>query len=140
MTNIELQKYYQNESRFNGVYSRDNFPKKVKDGAYVINLHEHADLSTHWNALYLSNNDVIYFDSFAVEHIPQEVIHFIGNKKIETSTYRIQANNSIMCEYFCMGFIDFMLPGKTLINYTSLFSSYGFGKNDGIILSYFKIE
>ena len=42
LTNIKIQKYYQNEPRFNGVYSRDNQPKKVKDGAYIINLDEYA--------------------------------------------------------------------------------------------------
>ena len=46
-TNFEIQKYYKNEPRFNGVFSTDNLPKKIKDGAYVINLDEHADTSTH---------------------------------------------------------------------------------------------
>ena len=71
-TNFEIQKYYQNESRFNGVYSRDNLPK-INDGAYVINLDEYSDIGTHWIVLYVLNNDVTYFDSFAVEHIPQEI-------------------------------------------------------------------
>ena len=61
LTNFEIQKYYQNESRFNGVYSRDNLPK-IKDGAYVINLDEYSDIGTHWVALYVRNNDVAYFD------------------------------------------------------------------------------
>ena len=65
LTNFEIQKYYQNESRFNGVYSRDNLPK-IKDGAYVINLDEYSDIGTHWVALYVTNNDVTYFDSFGV--------------------------------------------------------------------------
>ena len=67
-TNSEIQKYYQNEPRFNGVYSRDNLPK-IKDGAYVINLDEYSDIGTHWVALYVQNNNVTYFDSFDVEHI-----------------------------------------------------------------------
>ena len=83
-------------------------------------------------------NEVIYFDSFGVEHIPKEIKTFIGNKNIKANIYRIQANNSIMCGYFCIGFIDFMLAGKTLIDYTYLFSPYDFNKNDPIILSYFK--
>ena len=83
-------------------------------------------------------NEVIYFDSFVVEHIPKEIKKFIGNKNIKTNIFRIQANNSIMCGYFCIGFIDFMLAGKTLIDYTNLFSPYDFDKNDQIILSYFK--
>ena len=70
LTNFEIQKYYQNEPRFNGVYLRDNL-QKVKDGAYIINLDEYSDIGTHWVALYIQNNDVTYFDSFGVEHIPK---------------------------------------------------------------------
>ena len=70
LTNFEIQKYYQNEPRFNGVYLRDNL-QKVKDGAYIINLDEYSDIGTHWVALYVQNNDVTYFDSFGVEHIPK---------------------------------------------------------------------
>ena len=65
LTNFEIQKYYQNESRFNGVYSRDNLTK-IKDGAYIINLDEYSDIETHWVALYVHNEDVTYFDSFGV--------------------------------------------------------------------------
>ena len=70
LTNFEIQKYYQNEPRFNGVYSRDNL-SKIKDAAYVINLDEYSDIGTHWIALYASNNDVIYFDSSGVKHAPK---------------------------------------------------------------------
>ena len=69
LTNFEIQKYYQNEAKFNGVYSRDNLPK-IKDGQYVINLDEYSDIGTHWIAQYILNNNVTYFDSFGVEHIP----------------------------------------------------------------------
>ena len=72
LTNFEIQKYYQNEPRFNGVYSRDNLPK-LKDGAYIINLDEYSDTGTHWVSLYVENNDVTYFDSLGVEHIPKEI-------------------------------------------------------------------
>ena len=72
LTNFEIQKYYQNEPRFNGVYSRDNLPK-IKDGAYVINLDEYSDIGTHWTALYTLNNDVTYFDSFEIEYILKEI-------------------------------------------------------------------
>ena len=72
LTNLEIQKYYENEPRFNGVYSRDNLPK-IKDGAYVINLDEYSDIGTHWVTLYINNNDATYFDSFGVEHIPKEI-------------------------------------------------------------------
>ena len=64
-------KYYEKESRFNGVYSRDNLPNKIRDEAYVINLDEYSDISTHWVTLYIKNNVVTYFDSFGVEYIPK---------------------------------------------------------------------
>ena len=70
----------------------------------------------------MKNNEVIYFDSFGVEYVPKEVKNFIGNKDIKTYIFRIQAYNSIMCGYFCIGFIDFILAGKTLIDFTNLFS------------------
>ena len=138
LTNFEIQKYYQNEPRFNGVYSRDNFLKKIKDGAYVINLDEYADVGTHWIALYIPNIEIIYFDSFEVEHVPKEIEKFIGHKNIKTNIFRIQSNNSRMCGYFWIGIIDFMFVGKTLIDYNSLLSPDDFEKNDNIILSYFK--
>ena len=100
--------------KFNGVYSRDNLLDKIKDGAYVINLDEYSDIGTYWVALYVNNNDVTCFDSFGVEHIPKKIKKFISNKKIKTNIFRIQAYDSIMCRYFCIGFIKFMLAGKTL--------------------------
>ena len=68
LVNFEIEKYYQNEPRFNGAYCRDNLPK-IKDGAYIINFAEHSDIGTHWVALYVQDNNVTYFDSFGVEHI-----------------------------------------------------------------------
>ena len=85
LANFEIQAYYQNEPRFIGVYSRDNLPNKIKDGAYVINLDEYYDIGTHWIALYVNNKTVTYFDSFGIEHIPKEVKKFIGNKSIITN-------------------------------------------------------
>ena len=125
LTNFDIKKYFHYGPRFNGVYSRDNLPK-IKDGAYVINLHEYSDIGTHWLALYVQNNDVTYFDSFGVEHIPKEIKTFIGNKNIKTNIFRIQAYDSVMCGYFCIGFIDFMLAGKTLTEFTNLFSPNNF--------------
>ena len=75
LTNFEIQKYYRNERRFNGVYSRDNITK-IKDGAYVINLDEYSDIGTHWVVLYV-HNDVTYFESSGVEHIPKEIKHLL---------------------------------------------------------------
>ena len=89
LTNFEVQKYYQNEPRFNGVYSRDNLTE-IKDEAYVINLDEYSDIGTHWVALHVqNNNNVIYFDSFGVEHIPKEIKVFINNKDIKTNIFRM---------------------------------------------------
>ena len=88
--------------------------------------------------MYVNAKNVTYFDSFGVEHIPKEIKKFIGNKNIITNIYRIQAYNSIMCGYFCIGFIDFMLKGKSLLDYTNLFSPNNYEKNDKIILKYFQ--
>ena len=85
-------------------------------------------------------NDITYFDSFGVEHIPEEIIKFIGYKNVIANIFRIQAYDSIMYGYFCIGFINFMFKEKTLTEYTNLFSPNDFKKNDDIILSYFKDE
>ena len=93
LTNFEIQKYYQNEPRLNGVYSRDNLPDRIKDGTYIINLDEYSDIRTHWIALYALNNNGTYFDSFGVEHIPKEIKKFINKSAIVTNIFRIQAYN-----------------------------------------------
>ena len=136
ITNFEIQKYYQNEPRFNGVFSIDNLPK-IKDGAYVKNLDEYSDIGTHWVALDVQNNNVTYFDSFGVEHMPKEIRTFISNKNITTNVFRLQTYDSIMCGYFCSGFIDFMLAGKTFTEFTNLCSPNNFKKKDDIMLNHF---
>ena len=88
-------------------------------------------------ALYATNNHVTYFDSFGVEHIPKEIMKFIDNKTIITNIFRIQAYDSIMCGYFCIGFINFLFNGNSLINFTNLSSSNDCKKNDDIFLKYF---
>ena len=112
-----MKAYYQNEPRFYGVYSKDNLPDKIKNGAYLISLDEYSDIGTHWVALYANNKTVTYFDSFGVEHIPKEIKKFINNKDIITNNFRIQAYDSVMCGYFYIGFIDFMLKGNDLIDF-----------------------
>ena len=93
----------------------------------------------HIGLLYfVKKNKIVYFDSFGVEHILKEIKEFIGNKNIKANIFRVQANNSVMCGYFCTGFIDFMLASKKLTDYTSLFSPHDFDQNEQIILSYFK--
>ena len=93
----------------------------------------------HIGLLYfVKKTEIVYFDSFSVEHIPDEIKEFIGNKNIKANIFRVQANNSVMCGYFCIRFIDFMLADKKLTDCTNMFSPYDFDKNDSIILSYFK--
>ena len=144
--NFEIQKYYQKEPKFNGVYSRNNLPK-IKYGAYVRNLDECKSMQIHLIALYDNNNNnntnndknnVTYCESFGFEHIPKEIKKFIGNKNIIINIYRIQTYNSKMYGYFCIGFNDFMLTGKSLLDYTYSFSSNDYEKNDKIILKYFQ--
>ena len=102
LTNTEISEYCKNEPRFNGVYSRNNLPNKIKKGAYVINLDEYESTGTH--------------------------------------IFRIQAYDSIMCGYFCIEFINYMLKGKTLLDYTNLFSTNDFKKKDRVIKIIFKNE
>ena len=85
----------------------------------------------------MNNNDVTYFYSFGVEHIPKEIKAFINDRNIKTNILRTQAYDSVMCGYFCIGFIDFMFKGKTLTEYTNIFSPNNLEKNDDIILKYF---
>ena len=126
LTNFEIQPYYQNETTFNRVYSRVNLPKTIKNGAYVINLDEYSDIGTHWVSLYVNNKTVTYFDSFSVEHIPKKIKKFVNNKNIIANIFRTQAYDSVMCGYFCIGFIDFMLKGKNLTGFSNLFSPNNF--------------
>ena len=117
---MKEQKYYQNEPKSNGVRSRDNL-QKIKHVTYVINLDDYPDIGTHQIALHVQNNDVTYFNSFGVEHIPKEIKTSIGNKTVNANIFIIQAHGSIMCGYFCIEFIDFMLAGKTLTEFTNRF-------------------
>ena len=98
LTNFEIQGYYQNEPRSNGVFSRDNLPNTTKNGAkrgeqaYVINLDEYHDIRTHWVALYVNNKTITYFDSFGVEHIPKEIMKFIGSSSSSSNNKNITTN------------------------------------------------
>ena len=126
LTNIEINEYYKNERRFNRVYSRNNLPNKIKKGAYVINLDQYENTGAHWVALFVKPKYMVYFDSFGIEHIPKEINKFIcskklrakalgsavGNNDIKSNIFRIQAYDSIMCRYFCIEFINYMLKGN----------------------------
>ena len=87
--------------------------------------------------MYVQNDNVTYFDSFGAEHIPKEIKEFVKNKNTTTNIFRMQAYDSIMCEYLCTRLIDFMFVRKTLPEYTNLISPNNFKKNDDIILNYF---
>ena len=113
-------------------------PDKIKDGAYVINLDEYFDIGTHWIALYVNNKTVTYFDSFGVEHIPKEIKKIINNRNIIANIFRLQAYDSVMCGYFYIGFIDVMLKGNNLTDFTNLFSLNDFKRNNDIILNHLK--
>ena len=104
LTNFEIQKYYQNEPRLNGAFSKNNLLKKMKDGAYETNLYEYADVGTHWIALFCNRNEIVYFDSFGVEHVSEEIKEFIANKNKKANIFRVKENDSIMCGYFCIRF------------------------------------
>ena len=133
LTNIEISEYYKNEHKFNGVYSTNNLPNKIKKGVYVINLDEYENTGTHWVSLFVKPKYMVYFDSFGIEHIPKEINKFIGNNDIKSNIFRIQPFDSIMCVYFCIEVIDYMLKGKTLLDYTNLFSPNDFKNNDQVI-------
>ena len=114
-------------------------PKTIKKGAYVVNLDEYENTGTHWVSLFVKPKYTVYFFSFGVEHILKEINKFTNND-IKSSIFRIQAYDSIMCGYFCIEFINYTLKGKTLLNYTNIFSPYDFKKNDQIIKRIFKMN
>ena len=148
LTNVEISEYYKNEPRFSGVYSGNNLLNKIKKGAYVIDLDEYENTGTHWVSLFVKPKYTVYFDSFGVEHIPKEIKKFIRSKElgdavrndIKGNIFRIQAYDSIMCGYFCIEFINYILKSKTLLDYTNLFSPNEFKKNDRVIKRIFKNE
>ena len=148
LTDIEISEYYKNKPRFNGVYSRNDLPNKIKKGAYEINLDKYENTGTHWISLFVKPKYTVYFDSFGVEHIPKEINKFINNEttrsssleRIKSNIFRMHAYDSIMCRYFCIEFINYMLKGITLLHYTNLFSPNDFKKNDRIIKRIFKNE
>ena len=122
LINFEIQKYYKNERRFIGVFSRNNLPTKIKAATYVINVDQYADIGTRLIALFCNRNEIAYFDSFGFEHILEEIKEFIRNKNQKANIFRVQTNDPVLCGYLCIGFIDFMLAGKKLTDYTNLFS------------------
>ena len=111
--------------------------KHCENKVYAVNLVEYKSIGLHWIALYPNGNIVAYGDSFGVEHIPKEIKRFVVNTNIIASIFRIQAYDSIMCGYFCVGFIGFMFNDKSLTDFMNLFLPHSFEKNDKVILDYF---
>ena len=133
----KVSKYYDTDCRFNGLLSRNNLPR-IKDGACVINLDDKNSKGTQWVSLFIDKNIVIYFDSFAIESIPQELLKKVKGKSITHNIFRVQDNESIMYGFYCITFIGYMLAEKTLLDYTNLFSPNSYKKNGKIIYNYFK--
>ena len=113
-------------------FSRNN-QLKIKGRMYVKKLDEYKSIGTHRIALYVNGDNVTCFDNFGAEHIPKKIEEFIGKKNITTNIYRIQTNDSVMCGYFCIAFINFMQKVKSFLSYTNLFSPNKDIKNDKIV-------
>ena len=112
----------------------------MNDGAYVLNLNDKNSKGTHWFSLFADRSTAVYFDSFGIEYIPQEVLNKIKDKSITHNIFSIQGNESIMCGFYCITFIEYMLAGKTLLDYSNLFSPSNYKKNDKIIYKYLNIN
>ena len=107
MNNVEITNYFKYEPRFNGAFPGNNLPR-IKDGVYVRNLDDKNSKETHWVSLFLDRKKVVYFDSFGIEYISQEVLNKIRDKSITQNIFRIQDNNkSIMCRFYCITFIEY---------------------------------
>ena len=122
LSNIKTAKYFNYDPRFNGVFSRDNLPR-MKDGAYIINLNDKQSEVRHWVSFFILH-------SFGIDYIPQKVLRKIKDKSITHNIFRAQSDESIMSEFYCIIFIEYMLAGKTLLDYTNLFSSTNYRNND----------
>ena len=112
----------------------------LKNEAYIINLDEYPDVNIHWIALFCDRMKLVYFDSFSVEHVPEEIKKFIRDENIMANFFWVQANNSVMCDYFCIGFIDFKLADKKIDWFYKFVFSHDFKRNGDVILWYFKNE
>ena len=137
MSNIEITNYFNYEPIFNGVFSINNLPG-IKEGAYVINFDDKKSKGANWISLFFDRNAAIYFDYFGIEYIPQEILNKIREKSITYNIFRIQDNESVMCGFCCIAFIECMPVGKTLLDYTILFSPNDYQNNDKVIYKYFK--
>ena len=119
------------------VFFKKQLPR-TKDGVYVIDLDDKDSKGTHWFPLFIDRNTALYFDSFRTEYIPLEVLNKIRDKSITYNLFRIQDDESIICGFYCIAFVEYMLAGKNLLDYTYLLSPNDYKKNNKIIYKYFK--
>ena len=112
LSNIKVTNCFNHEPRFNNVFSQINL-LIIKYGAYVTNLDDRNSKGTYWVLLFIARKTTLYFDSFGIEYIPQEVLNEIKNKSITRNIFRKQDNIFIICKFYCMVFIEYMLAGKT---------------------------
>ena len=109
----------------------------MKDVAYVINIDDKRSTGTHWVSLFVDRNTAVYFDSFGIEYIPQEVLNKIRDRSITHNIFRIQDDDPTMCPFYCISFMEDVLSGKAVLCYTNLFSLNDYKKNGKIIYRYF---
>ena len=126
--NIKITKYASYEPLFNSFFQEITYLKyKIE---FLLQISMKKSIGTHWTSLFIDKNTVIYFDSFGIKYIPQEVSNKIKNQSITHNITRIQSDSSIMCGFYCFAFIEFMLTGKTLLDNTNLFSPNNYKNND----------
>ena len=135
LTDINITKNLNYKSRFNGIY-RDNLPK-IENSAYVINLNEKESKRTHRVQLFIDKFIAMHFDSLGMEYTPQEVLNKTKEKSIIRNIFQcIQDDDSIMCGFYWIAFIKYLLARK--IGYTNLFSPNDHEKKSNRKYKFFK--
>ena len=137
MSTIEISNNFHWNPRLNGVFSRNNL-FWIRDEAFAINLEDKQSKQTYWVSSVIDRNSTVYLDSFGVEYFPQEVLNKIRDKSITHNIFRIESDGSIMCGFYCIGFIEYILAEKTLLDYANLFSPNDYKKNGKSICKFFK--
>ena len=137
LSNFDFSSNFNYESRFNGAFSRNKLTR-IKDVAHVINLDDKKSKGTHWASLCIDKSTATHFDYLGIEYIPQELLKNIKDNSISQNIFRIQDNDSIMFAFYCIVFIEYMIAGKALIDYTGLIFPTGFKKNSKIIYKCFE--
>ena len=121
LKHCKVPKYHDQDCRFNGVYSRNNLPR-IKDGVSAINQDDEESKGTYWVSLFINISTAVYFDSFGIKYFRQEVLSKIEYESILHNVFSIQFEDSIKFGFYCITFTEHMIAGKTLLDYTNLFS------------------